>query len=105
MRGILTKSGFKVEGPGYTTAWFDGRIQVIHKDYFDVGDLISFKDGRFILHQVTDLSHKAAHEKIIDSEGLPCILWCKTQDRERRWRTFSAGREIDPREIVDSGAS
>lgn len=95
VKKILLDKGFKVEGPGYSMLFFDGRVQGVHRDYFGVADLMSWGDNQFMLHQITTISNRASHEKIITETGIPCWLWCRTEDRKNRWRVFFNGKEVE----------
>lgn len=80
VRKILEGMEHQVEGPGYSVAFFGGRMQPIHRDYFSVADLISYFGGKFILHQVTDLKNKSKHVRVIQDKRLPCWIWCRAKE-------------------------
>jgi len=80
VRKIIEGLGHRVEGPGYSIAFFNGRMNPIHKDYFGVADLISYHENQFILHQVTDLTNKAKHTRLIQEACLPVWIWCRAND-------------------------
>jgi len=77
VRKMLEGMGHIVEGPGYSVAFYQGRMNPIHRDYFSIGDLISYHEEMFILHQVTDLHNKASHIKTIQESKIPAWLWCR----------------------------
>jgi len=79
VKKLLEGIGHCVEGPGYSVAFYQNRMNPIHRDYFGIADLISYHEGIFILHQVTDLHNKASHIKAIQESLLPCWLWCRIQ--------------------------
>jgi len=81
VKKMLEGMGSIVEGPGYSVAFYGGSMSPIHRDYFGIADLISYRDGQFTLHQVTDLPNKAKHVKDIQKSGLPCWCWCKIEGR------------------------
>lgn len=81
VKKILEGLGHQVEGPGYSVAFFGGGMKPIHRDYFGMADLVSFGDGVFILHQVTDLTNKSKHIKMIQELGLPAWVWCRMEGK------------------------
>ncbi len=85
VRKILEGIGHQVEGPDYSLAYFQGRMQAIHRDYFGVGDLISFFEGQYMLHQVTDLPNKSRHINSILEKKLPCWVWCFVSEKRKTW--------------------
>ena len=94
VRKVLEGLGYTCEGPGYSVAFFAGRMQAIHRDYFGVGDLISYSGGKFILHQVTDLKNKAKHVRLIQEARLPCWTWCRAKEgRKVFYRVFMVDTE------------
>ena len=99
VRKMLEGIGHLVEGPGYSVAFFGDRIQPIHRDYFSIADLISFRDGIFVLHQVTDLTNKGKHVKAIQQTGLSVWLWCKIEGKSG-YRIFF----VTPTEITEGEA-
>lgn len=86
---LLEGMNHAVEGPGYASKWFNGRVNVVHKDYFNLFDLISYCDGVYYLHQVSDLSHKAEKVKAIKEKHFPGWVWCRTSEAGRiKYRLF-----------------
>ncbi len=81
VKKLLEGMGHTVEGPGYSVAFFGGSMKPIHRDYFGVADLISYKDWKLQLHQVTDLVNKAKHVKAIQGEKLSAWVWCKIEGK------------------------
>ena len=79
VKKLLEGMGHLIEGPGYSVAFYGGKMNPIHRDYFSIADLISYHKGIFILHQVTDLHNKASHIKTIRESGLFCWLWCRVK--------------------------
>ena len=79
VKKLLEGMGHVVEGPGYSVAFYQGRMNAIHRDYFGIADLISYHQGIFYLHQITDLHNKSSHVKTIQASGLPCWLWCRVK--------------------------
>ncbi len=101
VKKMLEGLGHVCEGPGYSIAFFDGQMRPIHRDYFGVGDLISYHEGQFILHQVTDLSHKSKHLKAIQNKGLIAWLWCKIDQHRIGYRIFKVSQNsIEETEAV-----
>jgi len=48
---------------------FGGKVIAIHQDYFGLFDLISFCDGRYYFHQISNLENKAAKVKAIETKN------------------------------------
>jgi len=48
---------------------FGGKVIAIHQDYFGLFDLISFCDGRYYFHQISNLENKAAKVKAIEAKN------------------------------------
>ena len=88
VKKLLEGLGHQIEGPGYGVAFYRGSMKPIHRDYFGIADLISFFNGAFFLHQVTDLSNKSTHVKAIQKAGLPCWVWCRVPTRPISYRIF-----------------
>ena len=99
VRRILVGRGHLVSGPFFKAKWFGGRTQVIHEDIFGVWDLISWYQGEYHLHQVTDLNHKAEHEHKINELGMIGYIWCRTKQANRiKYRVFWGGIEVTEQE-------
>jgi len=96
---MLEGIGHQVEGPGYALAFYGGSMKPIHRDYFGIADLISFRDGIFVLHQVTDLTNKGKHVKAIQEIGLSAWLWCKIEGKSG-YRIFF----VTPTEVTEGEA-
>ena len=101
VRKMLEGMGHLVEGPGYAIAFFGGSMKPIHRDFFSIADLISYRwdDDRFILHQVTDLGHKTKHIKAIQEKDLSAWLWCKIEGKSG-YRIFM----VTPNSIEEANA-
>jgi hypothetical protein len=96
VRRLLSARGHLVAGPFFKSKWFGGRQWVIHEDIFNCFDLISFYQGEYLLHQVTDLPHRAEHQTKIDKQGLRGYLWCRTKVGGRvKYRVFLNGCELN----------
>ena len=80
VKAILIAEGHQVDGPYFKPIWFGGKTNVVHKDIFDCADLLSFFNGRFHLHQVSDVSHKSEKVKTIQEKGIPCWIWGRTKE-------------------------
>ncbi len=97
VRKILESRGYLVEGPGFGVKWipkFGSRP--IHKDYFGVLDLISYKDGQYWGHQVTDLKNKSSKIKKMEEAGIQGWVWCRTKEKNKiKYRVFFGDMEID----------
>jgi hypothetical protein len=96
---MLEGMGAVVEGRGYALAFYGGSMKPIHRDYFGIADLISFRDGIFTLHQVTDLTNKGKHVKAIQEKGLSAWLWCKVEGKSG-YRIFF----VFPHEVTEGEA-
>lgn len=100
VKKILQESGYKVEGPGYGIMFIEGKSIPVHKDYFGCLDLISYRRGEMLGHQVTDLNNKAAHLKKMEGAGIEGWVWCRTKNgRKVEWRVFYKGIEIPIKEV------
>ncbi len=95
VKRILQKMGYKIDGPSYGIAFFGGRSVAVHKDFFDCLDLISYKDGQYWGHQVTDLNNKSSKVRNLDKLGIKAWVWCRGKEgRKIVYRVFSDGMEI-----------
>jgi hypothetical protein len=99
-REILRRDGFVTEGPGYQvirvfpkeTTWMPmgerkklkpQAIQV-HKDYFGVFDLITFREDRgFEFHQFSILEEKSRKIRDIQGSGMPGWFWGRFEEGRR----------------------
>ena len=96
VRRLLTQDGHVVDGPFFKSKFFTGRQMVVHQDIFGCWDLVSWKDGQFNFHQVTDMAHKSSHEKVIEASGMTGWLWCRTKVNNRiHYRIFMNGCELN----------
>ncbi len=77
---ILEGLNHTVEGPGYGVAYYNNRMNPIHRDYFGCFDLISFHDGIYYGHQFTTLTNKSAKIKAIQKAQLTGWVWCRFND-------------------------
>ena len=48
---------------------FGGKVIAIHQDFFGLFDLISFCDGRYYFHQISNLENKAAKVKATQTKN------------------------------------
>lgn len=80
VKKLLQGMGYLIEGPGYKPLWIGTRSVPVHSDFFGVGDLISYFEGKFILHQVTDLKNKAKHVKIAQEAHIPAWIWSRAKE-------------------------
>jgi hypothetical protein len=101
VKKILEGIGHQVEGPGYTTAFFGGKTNAIHRDYFSIFDLISFFEGGYFFHQVSDLGHKSEKIKAIQAKGMPGWVWSRVSNGRVFYRVFiiKSSGEIEEAEI------
>lgn len=89
VRKILEAMGHQVEGPGYATAYFQGAIHAIHRDYFGIWDLISFYENVYYFHQVSTIENKTTKIKAIQQTKLPGWVWCRvTEDNQTGFDVF-----------------
>ncbi len=77
VRKILESKGYKIEGPGYGCAFYGGAMKPIHRDYFGVFDLISYKAGFLRGHQVSTLTNKASKVKALMEANIAGDVWCR----------------------------
>ncbi len=95
VRKLLEAQGYLVEGPGYKIQWMPTGYIPCHKDYFDAFDLITYRKGEMMGHQVTDLKNKAARVKKIEGLGLTGWVWARTKVKNRVvYRVFNGDMEI-----------
>ena len=103
VRRILEGIGHTVEGPGYGLAYYNAKMNPVHKDFFGVFDLISFDGKSYIGHQVSTETNKSAKIKAIQEAKLPGWVWCRFSDEDRGtgyevWRVF--GDTVEDSEIT-----
>jgi len=79
VRKILEGIGHIVEGPGYGVAYYNARMNPIHKDFFGCFDLMSF-DGFYHGHQVSTKENKSTKIKVLQEAKLPGWVWCRFTD-------------------------
>ncbi len=96
VKKILQDRGYLVEGPGFGVIFIPGTgAKPIHKDYFGVLDLVSYKNGQYWGHQVTDLSNKSKKIKALEEVGIQGWVWCRTKKgRKIEYRVFLGDIEI-----------
>ena len=83
-----------------------GKVNAIHKDYFDIFDLISFDGKDFIGHQISTIENKAAKVRAIQNKGMKGWVWCRVSEIGRKvgYRIFLVDREIvEEGEIIWKG--
>ncbi len=111
VRKIIEALGHTVEGPGYATAFFNGRMSPIHRDYFGLWDLISYYQGQYLFHQVSTLSNKSSKIKAITGKQMPGWIWCRV-DHPVGYRIFKVdqagnvvetGMQFIPKAILGEG--
>ena len=85
VKGILQGMGHIVEGPGFKSLFFGGRVNAVHSDYFGCFDLISFdkNTGKFIFHQVSDLKNKARKVHEIQNAQMNGWMWARINKGRR----------------------
>ena len=89
VRKILEGMGHEVEGPGYSTAFFQSAIHPIHSDYFGLFDLISFFEGKYYFHQVSTIENKSTKIKAIQAKRMSGWVWCRvTEDNQTGFDVF-----------------
>lgn len=89
VRKILEGIGHTVEGPGYGLAFYAGKMNPCHKDFFGTFDLISFDGEKFIGHQVSTEANKSVKIKLLQGKKLPGWVWCRFSNEEK-----GAGYEV-----------
>ena len=89
VRKILEGMNHIVEGPGYATAFFQGAVHPIHRDYFGLFDLISFYENKYYFHQVSTIKNKTTKIKAIQGMGMTGWVWCRvTEDNQTGYDIF-----------------
>jgi len=89
VRKILEGMDHEVEGPGYATAFFQGALHPIHRDYFSLFDLISFFEGKYYFHQVSTIENKSTKIKAIQAKGMAGWVWLRvTEDNQTGYDIF-----------------
>jgi len=102
VKKLLQAMGHEVEGPGYATKWFGGKVNAVHQDFFGVYDLFSYFGGRYIGHQVSTLANKSKKIKAIQECGHTGWVWCRF-DHSRRvgYRIFfTSPTEVTEGEVI-----
>ncbi len=82
VKRILEGLDHIVEGPGYGVAYFNKRMNPIHRDYWGVFDLMSFCDEKYYGHQVSTAQNKSTKIKALQEAKLPGWVWCRFTDEE-----------------------
>ena len=105
VRKLLEAMNHQVEGPGYATRFFGGKINAVHKDYFDCFDLISFDGKDFIGHQISTIENKAAKVHQIQALKMPGWVWARfSEGRRVGYRLFMIdGDKVEEGEIIWKG--
>lgn len=98
VKKILEAIGHQVEGPSYTTAFFGGKTNAIHRDYFSIFDLISFFEGGYFFHQVSALGHKSEKIKAIQAKRMPGWVWSRVSNGKVFYRIFDVKASGDVQE-------
>lgn len=105
IKGILKQLGHETEGPGYSVMRIPERKQIpgeriseiplkmiqVHKDYFGVFDLISFKEGvGYFFHQGSILEERSRKIKAIVEKKMQGWVWGRfKQNRRVGYKIFS----------------
>ena len=77
VKAILQKRGEIVCGPGYKPLFVKGKMVVVHQDYFNAYDLMSFsKDKCLYGVQVCSQENKQRNARKIYDCGNDGELWC-----------------------------
>lgn len=92
VKKLLLAMSHQVEGPGFKPAFFGGKLSVVHSDFFDCFDLISFDGKEYFGHQVSTLSNKSAKVKAIKAKNMPGWVWART-DKPVGYRIFQVDRK------------
>jgi len=71
-----------VSDPGYGGAYFNGRMNLVHKDIFGCFDLMSFCKGIYYGHQFSTIENKSTKIKLLQEKGLPGWVWCRFTDED-----------------------
>ena len=95
----LRNLGYLVEGPGYSTKFFNGRMNAVHSDFFGVYDLMAYRLGFITGHQVSTLSNKASKCKNLKDNGLAGYVWCHVERGD--WRIWFVDTDGQEEEIFE----
>lgn len=77
VKKILEGIGHKVDGPFYGIAFYNGKMNSIHRDVMGVYDLLSFDGSQLIGHQVSSDRHKSEKIKAFQRARVPGWVWCR----------------------------
>jgi hypothetical protein len=105
VKKILEGIGHEVEGPGYKAVWMGNRSVVVHSDYFGIYDLISYCDGVYYFHQISDIHNKSAKIKAIQKKNHKGWVWSRFSAEDRRvgYRIFFVSDEVTEGEVIFKG--
>jgi hypothetical protein len=105
VKKILQGMNHEVEGPGYKAVWMGNRSVVVHADYFGIFDLISYHDGIYTFHQVSDLHNKSSKIKAIQKKNFKGWVWSRFSAEDRRvgYRIFFVSDEVTEGEVIFKG--
>ena len=105
VKGLLEGMGHQVEGPGFKSAYFGGKVNAVHSDYFGVFDLFSFDGQEFIGHQISTLENKATKIRQIQALKMPGWVWGRFSEARRvGYRLFMINSEkVEEGEIIWKG--
>jgi hypothetical protein len=83
VRKILEGIGHKVDGPFYGVAFFENRMNPIHRDLMGVYDLLSFDGEGLIGHQVSTDANKKEKINNFKVANVPGWVWCRFSNDEQ----------------------
>jgi hypothetical protein len=84
VKKILEYKGYRVEGPGYGVCFYGGGMKPVHKDFFGVFDLLSYRQGKVSGHQVSTLTNKAVKVKALNEAHISGYVWCRAGKNDYR---------------------
>ena len=71
--------------PDYKSAFFGGKVNALHQDYFWLLDLIFYCNGRYYFHQISTLENKAAKVKAIQAKKMYGWVWSRSDEGRKVW--------------------
>ena len=102
VRKILEGLGHTVEGPGYGVAYYNAKMNPVHKDFFGIFDLMSYDGKSYLGHQVSTEANKSTKIKAIQGAKLPGWVWCRFTDDDGfvGYKVYEVGLVITEHEMV-----
>ena len=100
VRKLLEARGYRVEGPGYGVAFFNGSMRPVHRDYFSAFDILSYRNGFICGHQVSTLHNKSVKVSNLKDNHLAGYVWCHVDRGD--WRIWFVDTDGQEEEIFEA---